>query len=214
MTEINPKVWCQGIALGGFLALGIGAQTVGLLFTTASRSAFISGLAVVFVAILALCSGQEGRRHGTVWSVLLSVVGLYFMIKPETDTINAGDLLTFLGAGAFGVQIFLINRFSASNVYGLILSEFVTLSVVFSLAAIANRGEYVRRSPGLYVSLLFMVLLGTIAAFSLQLYFQRYGSPLRASLIYALEPLFASAVSAALLGEVLAGKEAVGGLLL
>jgi drug/metabolite transporter (DMT)-like permease len=214
ITLNSARKWRRGISLGGFLALGMGAQTAGLLHTTASRSAFITGLSVVFVAIFAIASRHSSLSLLTLLSVCLSAAGLYLMTNPETRAMNVGDWMTLLGAGAFGVHIFLINLFSESDVYTLVLLELGTLGVVFSIGAMLSSNEHIHWSLGLILSFAFLIIFATIGAYLLQLHFQKQMTPIQASLIYANEPVFAAVLSILVLGEILTVKEVAGGLLL
>ena len=214
ITLNSARTWRRGMSLGGFLALGMGAQTAGLVHTTASRSAFITGLSVVFVAVLAIGSRQSNLSFSTLLSVCLSCAGLYLMTKPETGALNAGDWMTLLGAGAFGAHILLINLYSDTDVYALVLLELGTLGVVFSVGAMLSSNEHIRWSLGLVLSFTFLIIFATVGAYLLQLEFQKQVTPIQASLIYATEPVVAAALSILALGEILTVKEVAGGLLL
>ena len=79
----------------GWLFLGYVLQTVGLGYTTASNSAFITTLYVVFVPLIL-------RRFGPrSWVAAgIATVGLWCLVKPTTS-VNLGDLLTLGCALAF-----------------------------------------------------------------------------------------------------------------
>jgi drug/metabolite transporter (DMT)-like permease len=82
-----------------FLFLGYATQTVGLQYTTASNSAFITVLYVIFVPLLLR------RFSGRTWiSASIAMVGLWFLVKPSVG-VNLGDGLTLACAAFFAGHI-------------------------------------------------------------------------------------------------------------
>jgi drug/metabolite transporter (DMT)-like permease len=108
--HISPTGWKNGAILGLILAIAYQFQTSGLNLTTPSNSAFITGLTLVLVPLLAALPGV--RRPGSkpppwnVWlGVLLAFVGVALLaapakagsgifLLPDLGGIGAGDLLT------------------------------------------------------------------------------------------------------------------------
>ena len=90
----------------GWLFLGYVLQTVGLRFTTASNSAFITVLYVVFVPLYL-------RRLGLhTWvSNGIALFGLWFLVRP-TASANLGDLLTLGSAAAFAAHMVCLERYT------------------------------------------------------------------------------------------------------
>ena len=75
-----PKgVWGPGMELAFWLLLGYASQAIGLMHTSASRSAFITALNVVLVPLIL---GLVGRRLGGVWlAALLAFLGVGLVIR-------------------------------------------------------------------------------------------------------------------------------------
>ena len=73
--QLTRQAWIFGAAAGASLALGYVFQTQGLVYTTATNSAFITALVVVIVPILATIPGfvlrgtmrRNGRRGPALW---------------------------------------------------------------------------------------------------------------------------------------------------
>jgi drug/metabolite transporter (DMT)-like permease len=126
--HIRPAGWKSGAVLGLILAIAYQFQTSGLNLTTPSKSAFLTGLTLVLVPLLAALPGV--RRRGTqsppwnVWSgVLLAFVGVALLAAPakagggifmfaDLSGIGAGDLLTLGCAFAFTCHIIFQDRVS------------------------------------------------------------------------------------------------------
>lgn len=89
-----------------WLFLGYVLQTVGLHYTTASNSAFITAL---YVVIVPLILRRFDRR---VWlGTGIATVGLWLLVKPSASG-NLGDLLTLGCAVSFAAHIACLERFT------------------------------------------------------------------------------------------------------
>lgn len=87
-----------GAAVGLFLFLGFAFQTYGLAYTTASRSAFLTSLLVLWVPFVSLFVEKE-RPAVSQWSAIgVAVAGMWFLNRPEAGRLNRGDWLTLLAA--------------------------------------------------------------------------------------------------------------------
>ncbi|MCC6021734.1 MAG: DMT family transporter, partial [Desulfurococcaceae archaeon] len=80
-----------GLLAGIAYALGLWLQGWGTKYTTASNSAFITGLSVIYVHIY---SATVMRRYSIklFLALILSISGLYLLTTPTTG-FNLGDLL-------------------------------------------------------------------------------------------------------------------------
>jgi len=89
------------------------ASGLGTRYTTASNSAFITGLSVVFVH---LYSYFIPRRYclKLILSLALALFSLYLLTMPAGG-LNIGDILVLLGSLMWASQIIIIDRFSMSN---------------------------------------------------------------------------------------------------
>ena len=100
------------LLLGIFLFTGYAFQTWGLVFTTPSKSAFITGFSVILVPLIALFHGYP-MRAANVTGAGLGLLGLYFLVLPSgIGAVNRGDLLTLFGAMAFAVHIVLVGTYT------------------------------------------------------------------------------------------------------
>jgi drug/metabolite transporter (DMT)-like permease len=93
----------KGLVLGVLLFAGFVLQTVGMKFTTASKSAFITGLMVVFTPIFQLIIERKAPKIGNCIGVVLVAVGLYLLTSPKGSEFNIGDALTLVCAVLFSI---------------------------------------------------------------------------------------------------------------
>ncbi len=109
---LNAKLMGVGILIGFFLFLGYACQTVGLQYTSASNSAFITGLQVVIVPFLCIFYKKHFPALTVIMGALCATVGLGFLTLTDGLSIQRGDFLTFLCALFFALHVVLVSRFA------------------------------------------------------------------------------------------------------
>jgi len=203
----------EGFLLGITLFFGHGFQIVGLKYTTASNSAFITSLYVVFTPFIAyfLLGERVGARDLT--SLATALAGLY-LISGAGSKVGYGDFLTALCALSFAFQIVLVQRFGGKDYLSLAFWQ-IFWNFAFSLTfALAFEPKVLPTDPLPWLGLLYTAVFGTVAAFTLQVKYQKHTTAYRAALIYSMEPIFGSLSAFLLLGERLTGRALAGALLI
>lgn len=209
-----------GIILGVFLYIGSLAQTIGLKFTTASNSAFITGTNILLVPFAQILIIKVKPKIENVIGVIIAFIGLYFLTGMESSYINIGDMITFICAISFAIQIVLINYYlSKSNFIPLLIGQFISMTILslislFILNIISQDDIYIKINFESVMLLLFNVLFPTIISFSLATKYQKYTTPVKASLIYNSEVFYAVIFSYILLGEIIKTNQIIGGILI
>jgi drug/metabolite transporter (DMT)-like permease len=195
------------VALGVALTAGYLLQTVGLQYTDASSSAFITGLFVVFTALIEVVLGHDALRRSTGIAVVLAVVGL-FLITGATVRLNVGDLLTLGCAFAFAVQIAILGRWSGRFDPFVLNTAQMAVLTVLTLPALAVTGPGALTARA-WTAIVVTGLACSALAFTLQVYGQRHAPATRSALLLSLEPVFAT-VTAYATGNGLGALGAVG----
>lgn len=211
----SPKNLRHGAVLATFLFLGFALQTWGLTLTTPSRSAFITGMAVLFVPVLSLLVFRRVPKLASLLGVALSAVGLYLLTRPAPGEgggwLSVGELLSLGCAVAYAGHITLTERYaSKEGVLGMVAVQLwgVALLSAACLPFVTRRVEW---NASLVTAVLVCGLLPSALAISIQTWAQARTSAVRAAVIYALEPVFAAMYSVVLGYEVLGAPEAMGG---
>jgi drug/metabolite transporter (DMT)-like permease len=191
LPKLNKKVLFYGGVVGVFLFAGMALQVVGLNYTTASKSAFITGLYVVLVPIFSSIILRKFPDISSIIGVALAFGGLILLTNSDGGKVNLGDVLTIISAICFTFQIIFIDKFTNQESPILIaviqvavtalLSTFVWLFIDF---------KPVNYSSNLIMVLLITGLLGTAGAFTIQTVVQKYTSPTHTVLIFSAEPVF------------------------
>ena len=207
------KVSTKEALIGGFILgllnfAGFATQTVGLNFTSATKSGFITGTFVVFTPILQLIFEKKIPRKENVFGILLVIFGLILLSSKGAsifdifselgENFNIGDFFTMLCAIAFAGYIVYLDIISHKIDYKLLV--FVQIAVTGILGWIFT---YVLAASGLekfsfslngtvIFSVIYTALLATLLATTLQTKYQKYVTPTKAAIIFSLEPIFAA----------------------
>ncbi|HET9742481.1 MAG TPA: DMT family transporter [Terriglobales bacterium] len=222
VVRIRKDTLIAGILAGVFLWLGYEFQTTGLRLTTASKSAFITGLSVVLVPLFLMIFW---KRKATLWTnlgVLAAFVGMFLLTVPASESgignwasVNRGDLLTLGCAVSFGFQIIFLGRATAKHSFAQIgFLQVATAAILMGVTTPLLEHPHIAWSSRVIWAILITGLLGTAAAFTIQAWAQQFTSATHTALIFSLEPVFAWITSYVVLGERLGSRAAIGAVLI
>jgi drug/metabolite transporter (DMT)-like permease len=201
-----------GMLAGVFLFAGYSFQTVGLQFTTAPKSAFLTGLTTVMVPVLAAIVYRTRPHPREMAGVFVATAGMALMTLPSgLDAVNRGDLLTIGCAVCYGAHILTLARFSTDASFEIVAVTQIVVSALLGWSLYRwLETPHIHWSPPVWVAIVVTGLFATALAFALQTWAQRYTTPTRTGLIFMLEPLFAWITSYLLTGETLTRRGAAG----
>jgi drug/metabolite transporter (DMT)-like permease len=204
--------WTGGLLAGLFLYTGYFLQTLGLKYTTASKSGFLTGLYIVLVPLIGAAVYQKVPGISEWMGVSLATLGMGLMtLTSARFEIGAGDALTIGCAFAFAIHMLLLAHYSRRMQTELLaLLQIVTCAVISLTTFGFIESAFVRWTPGVLVALLVTSVLATAVAFLLQTWGQKYTTATRAALIFSLEPVFAWLTSYVVEHEVLTGQSLAG----
>lgn len=190
------------------------SQTIGLKYTTASNSGFITGLFVVFVPIFLI---TLFRRRPTVWEIIATLISLggLWVLTGGLKEINIGDALTLISAMTYALHLLYSDKFMKSGADPLLIScqQFLFVGIFSVLFGLATGRSFAVTAPA-FGWIVFLALFPTLSAFVIQMFAQKLTSPLRVSLIFAFEPVFAAIFAWTIGGESFVWKSAIGGILI
>jgi drug/metabolite transporter (DMT)-like permease len=211
----TPQVWRDGFVTGLFLTLGFVTQTVGLQTTAAGKAAFITGLSVVLVPLIAALVLRQPPSWPAALGVLLATVGMGLLTLDRRLQLTPGDLWVLACAVAFALHILATGRWGPQHdilLYTLI--QLATVAVFATSAALfLERGQLIP-PPRALPALVYTGALATALIFGTQTWAQHHTTATHTALIFSLEPVFAALFAALLLNESLAPKELLGGALI
>ncbi len=186
-------------------------QQLGLVYTTAGKSGFITAMYVVIVPVLGLF--MKKKMGVLMWiGVILAGIGLYFLCIKESFRVNLGDVYTLVCAVLYAFHILCIDRFSP-RVDGVKLSclqflvvGFLSLPLVFFVEGMPNLAQL----QGALFPILYAGLFSCGVAYTFQILGQEHTDPTVASILMCLESVFAVLAGMVILGQIPSVYEALG----
>lgn len=213
-VKLERKTLIPGLVLGVLSFAGYATQSIGMLTTTASKAAFITGLSVILTPIV----GAIWLRHRVpvrAWiAAALALSGLGLMTLNPQEGLTVGDFWVLGTALAYALYIVYLGEIAAHH------KPLVLTSLQILVVALLSWGWAV---PDLHVlksltvseigALLYLAIVATALVLWLQALAQRVVPAYAAALIFALEPVFAAIFAYFLLGETLSAQGWLGGML-
>jgi len=206
-TQLRP-----GLILAAFLWLLYIPQTIGLGITTASNSGFITGMFIAFVPFLLKLLFRRTPRFVEIIASAVALSGLW-ILTGGMRTINLGDGLTLITAMAYALHLVYADKFMKSGIdpYVATCQQFLFVGAAsLIVGGIAGTSFAVGSIETIWV-IIFLALFPTLSAFLIQMVAQRIATPVKVSLIFALEPVFAAIFAWTIGGEPFVLRGAIGG---
>jgi len=188
-------------------------QTVGLKYTTASNSGFITGL---FVAFVPLFLRTIFKRKPTLMEVIASIISLTGLgiLTGGLEDINFGDSLTLIAAVTYALHVLYSDKYMKAGIDPYVIScqQFLMIGLMSLITGLVMDLPLTIDSYQAGWIIIFLALFPTLSAFLIQMIAQKITSPVKVSLIFAFEPVFAAIFAWTLGGEEVVFHRALGGL--
>ena len=213
-ADWRRSLWLGGGAAGIVLFVAAALQQVGIVYTTAGKAGFITGLYVVIVPLLGLFLRHAVNRN-TWLGVLLAAVGMYLLSVNERFTLQFGDGLELIGAGFWAIHVHLVGHFSArTSSTRFAIVQFFICSLLSLLAAGFREDITLSGIRGALIPILYGGLLSVGIGYTLQVVAQKEANPTHAALLLSLEAVFAAVGGWLILSETMTGRNLFGCLLM
>jgi len=202
----SSRVLLGGVTAGGALFLGASLQQVGLVYTTAGKAGFITGLYVVLVPLLGLFWRQRVGPGGWLGAGA-AAAGLYLLSVRQDFSIDPGDALVLAGAFFWAVHVLVIGWWT-SRVAAIELAalQFAVCSALSLLVAVAFETITLDGIVDAGIPILYGGIFSVGVAFTLQVVAQRDAAPTATAILLSLEAVFAALGGWALLEETLSPR--------
>ncbi|MBL8250685.1 MAG: DMT family transporter [Candidatus Competibacter sp.] len=200
-----------GLLAGLLLFAGASLQQVGMVYTTAGKAGFITGLYVVIVPLLGLLWGQ--RTPWATWAgAVIAAAGLYLLTVGDNFTLAQGDGLVLVGALFWSGHVLAIGWLSGRHVEPVLLAclQFVVCGVLSLAVAATTETTSGQALEAALMPILYGGLLSVGVAYTLQVVAQRDAPPAHAAIILSLETVFAVLGGWLLLDETLSDRGLLG----
>ncbi len=230
IPTFNRVTLKNGCWLGLLMFIGFVAQTVGLVYTSASHSAFITSMMVIFTPIFQWILLQQKLSHRNLIGIVIVLIGLWFLTAPHAEGFNIGDGLTLLCAAIFGFYLIELDRISkqcetpsqlaflqiaSCAVYAWMIVWPFESSPMQWHENICHTEHVLNCRTGWtqtdILSMGYLVVFATLATTFTQIRYQRDTTPTRAAIIFTVEPVWAAILGYLMLGERLGLSGLLGG---
>lgn len=205
----------HGAMCGLFLYTGYMFQTVGIVYTTPGKNAFLTAIYCVIVPFLFWATGKVKPDVYNLIAAFFCIFGIGFIALDGEGVgfINKGDLLTIVSGIAFSVHIVIVALAARDESPILItITQFATVAVCAGVASL-----FTKQLPPLellntkaFLELGYLVVFATALALLLQTIGQSRINPSTVSLIISLEAVFGVVFSIIFGYEVMNNKTAIG----
>lgn len=194
------------------MVAGYALQTVALIHTTASHTAFLTGLNVVWVPLLAVPLFRKRLGLPKALGAMISVGGIYLMCglmgKGGLGPLNRGDMYALICSLFFALHILYMGRYAnRCDSYWLAVVQLGTIGTVFGVTALAKGYPLFTWNPRVAWALILCSFLATVLPFVIQTTVQKWVSASDTALIFCLEPVFAAFFAWGLAGEAMGPVE-------
>lgn len=186
----TPGLARDGVIVGAALLAGYVFQTIGLQYTSASASAFITYLLVAFVPLLAALKLRRPPTGPTVAGVVLACVGLW-LLTGARPTLGRGELLTVGCAIAFALHVVLLADHSRRHAaVRLNMAQLAVVAVGCVVPGMFLGGYSFPLTS--WVAAAFTGVFASAFALGMQIWAQARVEPSTSALVLTLEPVFAA----------------------
>ena len=219
---IRKKIKWKGVnfklpmILGVLLFLGFSTQTIGLKYTSATKSAFLTGSAVIIIPILQTLIEKRKPKNGSIIGVVIVLFGIlllsggnsiFTLLEDLVANFNFGDGMTLVCALFFALYVVYLDLISNKyNFWLLLMIQIVVtgfLAFVFSFIFDFTNFESIKinLTPQLGTGILYTAIFASLFTTALQTKYQKLVTPTKAGIVYSFEPIFAAVIAYLAIGE-------------
>jgi len=201
-----------GAIIGAFLFFAFGTQTVGMLFTTPSKNAFLTGTNVVMVPFIYWAISRIKPDVYSVIAAVICFIGISTLSYEGSFSMGLGDTLSLICAVGFACHISLTGYFAKKiDVIKIAFLQMAVAAVLSLIAALFFEQLPVEFDRTGVLSVIYLGVFSTMVAFFLQTVAQKYTTASRTAIILSTEAIFGTLFSVLLLSEKLTVNMIIGG---
>ena len=205
----------KGSILGVLFFIGFALQTFGIQYTTPSKNAFLTGVNVIIVPLIAFFLFKRKLTRQEVLGAILSMIGIGILTLQTGGQVNIGDLLTLGCAIAFAFHIFFTTLFMEhESPIDIAIVQTLTCAILAGIAVLMEGAPIVRLDRTSLMSVLYLALFSTMLSTVFQAYGQKTTSETRSAILLSTESLWGTFFSFLFLGEAMTPRLVIGGLII
>ena len=204
IKRMNKKILLFGTLTGLMYYFAIVFQTLGIQTTTAGKAAFITGLSTIMVPFITWLSFRKVLKKRVWFAVIISIIGMVFLLLEGESNIIIGDFLVLLCAVLYAFFIVLNDKYvRIVDVYLYSAVQLIVISVLsFGGAFLFNETfDLLSMSVPFWLIFIYMGLAVTTGTFIFQNWSQQHQGPAQTAIIFTLEPVFAVIFASFIIGD-------------
>lgn len=215
MNRLEPKTYSNkvlvkaGISAGIVLFFAFSINQYSIMYEDAGKAGFLTSLYIVFVPLLAVFLRQKISGN-VVIGLIFALIGVYLLCAKGGFSFAVWDIFLIISAFFFAVHILIVSHFSKK------VSPVKLSCLQFMIAGILSLPLMIMENPQVSSivagakPILFIGVIVTGVAYTLQIFGQKAMRPVVATLILSSEAVFAVLGGMFILGETLSGREILG----
>ncbi|RPI19647.1 MAG: DMT family transporter [Ignavibacteriae bacterium] len=212
----NKDAVKAGIFLGFLLFLGFASQTSGMVYTTASNSALITGVNLLIIPFAQhfIIRKKVGIEN---WiGIIVVMFGLILLTRPMEAGLNPGDMITLICAFAWAFYIVYLDVYTKKyDLYTLVIIQFIVVSgFSLILALMFEDIKNVNINTISLLGLFYTAIPATLIATFLGNKYQKETTPIRAGLLFTFEQPAAVVLAVIFLHDYFNSMQMIGGILM
>ena len=208
-SKMSVEDWKAGTIVGVVMAAAFITQTYGQTMISATGSAFITGLYVLFAPILAAVFLTQMPSRRLMVCTLVAMVGLFFLCDASFG-LGLGEILTGVCAILFAVGLLLLSKYKARDSARLIFVQMVVCTLISGIAMVALGHVPTHFEIEPVLAILYLGLFAGAFAYWAQARAQQVLPVAEAGILLLGEPVFAGIFSVLFFGEMLNGLQLLG----
>ena len=213
------RIWLPGLGIGALNFVIFTTQTMAMQTISGPRAAFLTGTYVVTVPMLSRVFGRPSPVLLDWVSAGIAFVGLTILASPFTDGhftgFRVGDVFALACAATVSIKIHSLTRLAETGAGAMAIAFHqiwgVVLLYLLFWPLLPATGDATEWTWPALLCVFYCAWGITLGSFYLQSRYQRFVPPQKSSLIYCLEPVFATFFSFLFTGERLEPSGLVGG---
>ena len=188
IRHISKKTWKMGSLMGILMYFEFLFFTIGLNYTTASKSSFIIGAYVILVPLAYIIVNRKPPANSSIVAAVVCLIGVSVVLLDDIEGINVGDLIVTISSACYAIHVVVTTRFVKNQ-------DPIHINIVqIVVAAICAVGfaPFMERFPTSVsgtniISIIYLSIFATIGPYLLSVYGQKYTKTTTAAVILSFE---------------------------
>ena len=215
LRQMTKRTFLIGGLMGIVLYLEFLVFTIGLQYTTASKSTFIIGAYVILVPFAYIIINRRLPKKSSFFGAFLCLVGVMFVLFSDFNTINKGDFITFFSAAAYAVHVVLTAKVVKKE--DPIVLNILQISVAAAFAVVV--ALLLQETPknlvvGDISGIFYLAIVATIFPYLLSVFGQKYVKTTTAAIILSFESVVGCVTAVLILHEAFTWRMGIGAVLI